>query len=214
MKIRIFCCLCLLQVLNPLSARVYPAQKPRSNGNTYTTTRNQDREWRAATYKGLKLGQSTLRDMFRALGRPTLSEQFGDSKSVQEVWYHYAAASDLPGTVVVVVKRRTGRIKRIDLYPAAALSKEDAIKFFGVGYITVTYDFDNCLGDDESAPLYESSSGSIKNIEYRQRGIAIAVSYSDKVNQISFVSSPVGAASSKCKEGSKASLSASRRVRQ
>lgn len=84
------------------------------------------------------------------------------------------------------------------MYPKG-LSKEDAIKHFGSDYIITRYDFDLCLGNEESAPLFESPTGSVTFVEYRQRGIAIAVDDNSKVDHIRYVSEPIGAASSKCR---------------
>ena len=73
------------------------------------------------------------------------------------------------------------------------------MKHFGSDYMLTKYDFDKCLGDEESAPVYESANGPLLEIEYRHRGIAISVTENGKVNTISYVSKPIGTAASKCK---------------
>ncbi|HET9712153.1 MAG TPA: hypothetical protein VFP64_09745 [Pyrinomonadaceae bacterium] len=89
-------------------------------------------------------------------------------------------------------------MKRVDIGPKD-LTKEEAIKHFGPNYIVTRYDFDSCLGDEESAPVFESPSGTVVFVEYRQRGIAIAVNGQGNVDDIRYVSEPIGAESSKCK---------------
>jgi hypothetical protein len=96
------------------------------------------------------------------------------------------------------VDEATNTIRAIDLLPRD-LKKEDAIKHFGQDYILTRYDFDECLGNEEAAPLFESPKGAAVFIEYRQRGIAIAVNGQSNVNEIRYVSEPIGAESSKCK---------------
>ena len=98
----------------------------------------------------------------------------------------------------MVVDKGSGIIQRIDLYPED-LSVEQAIKYFGDDYVKTRYDFDECLSDGESAPMYESPNGEFVSIEYRGRGIAIAVNSDAKVNHINYVSKPIGALSSRCK---------------
>jgi len=135
--------------------------------------------------------------MVRVLGEPEASsiERYPASG---ETWYKYPANGKLSGKLVVVVDTRTERIFRLDLYPTS-LTRSAAIEHFGRGYITTRYDFDECLSDGESAPLYESPNGTLEYVEYRAMGIAI---YADgpEVREVSYVSEPVGTRSSRCKD--------------
>jgi hypothetical protein len=144
------------------------------------------------------MGKSKMAEMRRVLGRPKRSEVFNEDKSYPEVWYHYEGTWEFPGSLTVVVDKITDTIQEVDMYPKA-LRKEVAIKHFGPDYIITRYDFDLCLGDEESAPLFESPSGSVISIEYRERGIALTVDNEGRVDHISYVSRPIGAATSKCK---------------
>ena len=160
-----------------------------------------NRTWQAATYRGLTIGKSTRADVLRVLGEPQrkdIPEGENPNDPDREVWYVYNGAAEFLGTLTVIIQNRTGVVLRIDIAPEA-LSKAEAIKHFGPDYILTRYDFDQCLGDEESAPIYESPTGSLMEIEYRHRGIAIQVNDTEKVNTISFVSKPLGAVESKCK---------------
>ena len=152
--------------------------------------------WRAAIYRGLTMGRSNVAEMRRIFGAPKKSEVFNEGTSNPEVWNHYDGPRDFPGSLRVVVYRSI--VQRVDIVPKD-LKKEEAIKHFGPDYIVTRYDFDSCLGNEESAPLFESPSGAVVFVEYRQRGIAIAVNGQGNVNEISYVSEPIGAESSKCK---------------
>lgn len=170
----------------------------RSASNTAVARIDNSRTWHAATYRGLTMGRSNIAEMKRVFGAPKRSEVFNKGKSNPEVWYYYDGIWEFPGTLRVVVNKTRNTIQAVDIHPQD-LSKEEAIKHFGPDYVITRYDFDLCLGDEESAPLFESPRGSVLFIEYRQRGIAISVDSHDKVNDISYVSEPIGAASSKCK---------------
>lgn len=179
-----------------LSTRGHPSagvQKPGSKRGSPST-------WRPATYRGLVVGKSRRGDMLRVLGKPDWSGPPGDQRnddSNPEEWNEYHKGGEFRGKLTVIVHQRTGRILRIDLYPEK-LGKEAAIKHFG-GHFTVTrYDFDECLSDGESAPMYESPNGQFLSIEYRDRGIALAIDQPNEVHYISYVKGPIGARSSKC----------------
>ena len=77
-------------------------------------------------------------------------------------------------------------------------TKNDAIEHFGSDYVITRYAFDECLGDEESGPMYESLTGPLTYVEYRKRGIAISIDADDRVNQVSFVKGSIGAAFSQC----------------
>lgn len=111
----------------------------------------------------------------------------------------YDSGGVFPGELTVVINKDTGIVLAINLNPDS-LSKADAVKYFGPDYILTRYDFDECLGNEESAPMYESPTGSLLEVEYRHRGIAISVDDDrGNVNTISYVSRPIGASSSRCK---------------
>jgi hypothetical protein len=168
-----------------------------------TADRASSKEWRFASFRGLMIGKSTQNDMVRILGDPERSIPPGDqpiNDPDPEVWNDYSNVGEAPGTVTVIVKRNSGLIVRIDLYPTN-LSKAQAIELFGTDYVPVRYAHDDCLGNGESAPIYEALDGPILNIEYRQRGISIGIGAGDVVNVISYISGPIGASYSRCRNG-------------
>jgi hypothetical protein len=200
MKEVILFCVLLNQSLTVMGCHPPAPQEQRQLAlQPATSNRQVNREWRAASYRGLRMGKSTRAEMLRVFGKPKTSEVFDEKESKSEVWYHYIGTWEFPGRLTIITEKRTGVISAIDLHPTA-LSREEVIKHFGNDYIVTRYDFDLCLGDEESAPLYESPNGSVIYIEYRERGIAVAVDEAGKVNEITYISEPIGAPSSKCKK--------------
>lgn len=155
-------------------------------------------EWQAASFRGLKVGTSTHADMLSVLGAPKLEEHYDEGTLTSGTSYYYDVGDEIQGELVIAIDKNSNVIRYIELRPRD-LSKDQVVKLFGNNYKLTKYEFDDCLGDGESSPLFESSIGSVTRIEYRSRGIAIAVNESNKVEFISYVSEPVGAPSSKCK---------------
>jgi hypothetical protein len=157
------------------------------------------RHWRPATYRGITVGKSKVADMLRAWGKPKwsrTSKREADEES-QVTWTNYERVGEFPGPTTVVSDSRSGVVTRINFYPDR-LTKEQAIAHFGSGYLVTRYAFDSCLDEEDSEPIYESSTGPLVSVEYRARGIAISVGYKDLVTRISYVSGPIGSAKSRC----------------
>jgi hypothetical protein len=142
------------------------------------------------------MGKSTRSDALGVFGKPKRSESLGDGAN-REVWYHYEGGGDVPGELVVVVDKAGGVVLRVLLHPKN-LTKEAAVKQFGNDYRVTRYNFDDCLGDGESGPLYESPDGPVVKTEYRERGIVITSNYQGGVDTIEYVAKPIGSTSSRC----------------
>ncbi|MDQ3817287.1 MAG: hypothetical protein M3362_06310 [Acidobacteriota bacterium] len=147
------------------------------------------------------MGKSRRADMLRVFGRPlwSRSQREEEEDSKPEVWNNYEGIGEFPGQANVVVDKRSGIITRIDFFPKK-LTKEQAIAHFGQDYVITRYDFEPCSDDEESEPIYESPNGPLVSLEYRQRGIAIAIGHGDLVTKISYVSGPIGTPQSRCRQ--------------
>lgn len=178
--------------------RGHVCELEQSSGNVTT----QKRRWKPARFRTLMMGWSKRADMLRLLGKPIWSGRpMGEPEndSNPEVWNDYDGGGEFPGKLSVVFRKRTGVIVSIYLYPAK-LSKNEAIKHFGNDYVETRYEYDNCLGDEEASPMYESPNGKIRFIEYRSRGIAIGLDDDlSRVRDMSYLSGSLGAPASKCK---------------
>jgi hypothetical protein len=182
-----------------------PAQRASLQQQPVAAQRNRDsRQWRPAVYRGLTLGTSTSADVLRILGDPQWAgpptDQMADEPN-PVIWYEYENGGDFPGRLTAAIDERSGKVKWISI-STDSLERKEVLKHFGPGYIVTKYDFDLCLGDEESSPLYESPNGHMVNLEYRERGVAIQINELGKVTGIDYVSEPFGATESKCKQSS------------
>ena len=147
-------------------------------------------QWHPAVYKGLIIGRSTHWDMLRIFGEPKWAEELDDGTGPPEQWTHYDGGGEFPGELVFSVDRQTGVILKLVLHPTK-LSREEAIKHFATNYKSTRYEFCKGFEDQESAPIYETSGGQFLSVEYRAKGIALAIGGNDQVEYISYVSEPL-----------------------
>ncbi len=158
----------------------------------------QKRRWKAAEFKSLTLGKSKSTDMLKALGNPVDKEVFRNRDGTI-VWYHYNNIEGVQGKVTIQVNQHSKVITNVFVYPDE-LSKEQAISTFGNNYLITNYEFDTCLGDGDSAPLYESPKGSLKFIEYREKGMSLSLDYREQITYIQYSIGSIGSKWSKCKK--------------
>jgi len=197
--ILVFCMLLTQPVIALQSASPRRQQQHRKTHAGANRLQDQ-RGWRAGTYLGLTVGRSSRVDVLRVLGEPKRVDTPADQTANDpqpEVWYVYESSRKFGGDLTIVLDKRSNVILRIDLNPES-LSKEEAVKHFGPDYVLTRYDFDECLGNEESAPLYESANGALQEVEYRHRGIALSIGENGQVNRISYVSKPIGTRESRC----------------
>ena len=148
--------------------------------------------FRPAEFQGLRLGQATIADAIERLGEPV--GPFLDGTGT--TWLHYKDVGRVPGKVEVMADSETGVIGGVTVY-ATNLSMTEARDLFGPGYEVKRYAFDDCLGDAESAPVYESVDGNLEYTVYKELGIAIRDSGGSSLS-IGYLSQPPGAKESQC----------------
>ncbi len=151
--------------------------------------------WSAAKYHGLTVGTSTRVDVLRILGRPNY---VGREEDTGTPIMTYVVVDPMPGTLVVYMNKGILDGMRLDL--KKSLRKDDIIRLFGHDYVVVHYAADDCLDEGGSAPIYQSSSGPFKYMEYRDRGMAAGFACDDdqKVDAITFTYKPLGPTHSLC----------------
>lgn len=154
-------------------------------------------QWKAATYRGITIGKSTAKNIFQKWGKPKRSGHLeGDNpKNPKFRRYDYDAQNEFTGKIRVLVEAKTSKVASITISPDE-LSMIQAIVLFGKDYIETQYKFCTCdLAD--AAPIFESPDGNLLYIEYRSRGIAMFVGNQERITSIKFVDKPIGFTSSK-----------------
>ena len=130
--------------------------------------------------------------------RDGIRDRNRDETSQRLTWNHYEVIGEFAGVTNIATDTRTGVITRIDFFPER-LTKDQVIAHFGVSYAITRYDIDKCLSDEEHESLYETPSGPFVMVEYRRRGIAIAIEANGFVSKIRYVNVPIGSAKSRCR---------------
>ncbi|MCI0556830.1 MAG: hypothetical protein L0287_38310 [Anaerolineae bacterium] len=148
-----------------------------------------NREWQVATFRGLKIGKSTLDDTLRILGKPRWSgpeAERDNSDPDPPLYYSYEKGGEFPGELAVIIGEKSKKVLEIRNLPQN-LSKVEAILHFGSDYVIARYEF--CPDVDGTAiPIYPDPNGQILQIEYRGRGIVLALEDNGAISEISYVS--------------------------
>jgi hypothetical protein len=110
-----------------------------------TTSRLQ--KWRTAIYQGITLGKSTKADVYRIFGKPRWSgspEDEYDNPVGSLLSFEYDNVGSFNGGTCIIMRRRSGVVIEIYLYPAyqAAPTLPQIVDEYGAGYI----ERESCLG--------------------------------------------------------------------
>lgn len=181
---------------------------PDQNGKSKTKGKPQQKTaWKAATFRGLKIGQSSLNEVLQVLGKPESAGPEADrdnSDPDPPLYYSYKTGGEFTGELAVIIGERSKKVLEVRNLPKS-LSKEEAIRHFGPNYIEARYEF--CPDIDSTAgPIYPDPDGQILQVEYRERGIELAINENAWVTEILYSSSPPGLRSkNECKRFSRKS---------
>jgi hypothetical protein len=177
---------------HPLS---YPEETPLGKIGTV----NPPIAWQPAVFRGVVFGTTKLEELERIMGKPDGQANVTDEEtSIRWIIRVYNISEPFHGRMRFEIDENTSIVERADLGDITVTSK-DVIKVFGEECSIGRYEFDVCLSSFDSAPIYETESGSLKYIEYRSKGIAFPLdSDEDTVSFILFLNRPLGSTKSKC----------------
>jgi hypothetical protein len=147
-------------------------------------------QWQPASYGAITIGKSTRWDVIKAFGYPQREELENDPEDDQ-VWYVYHKGGVFPGEFTVAVDKKSELVAAMFFY-TSNLSLKDVIGQFGKDYVLTRYAFCHGYEYAESAPVYESPRGSATYVEYRAKGVAMLVDPRGAVNDIRYLSGPIG----------------------
>jgi hypothetical protein len=156
------------------------------------TQQKMDSVWKPAHFRNLIVGQSTTKEVIAELGNPTY---IGKEEDTGVPMWTYKVQEPLPGFLYVYI--RHGRLSGIGLGLASSIETSEMIRLFGKGYRIVHYDFDECLGQGGSAPVFRSPNGQLEEMEFPELGVSASLN-NGKVQEISYTNHPAGPAHSRC----------------
>ena len=184
-------------VIVGLTTTCVPAQQSSGNSPRTFATQKKRQKWQPATYRGLTVGTSTLADALKVFGQP-IRKDFADDADADEVWYVYNDAGEFPGQFSVAIDKKTHRVTALMIAMLAEVKKETVLERLGDDYEVVRYDACPDSPESEAGPFYESINGQAIYIEYRARGIAVAVDYKQEmVRGVDYLAQPPGLSSRK-----------------
>jgi hypothetical protein len=165
-------------------------------GSFYRACASAQLDFSPANFEGLVMGKVTVTTVTQRFGKP-------DNILKDDVrgynWLYYHDIGRVPGKVEMHAKFKTDIVDTLVVYPTGKLSVENALKLFGPTFKLIRYDFDNCLGQGDEAPIYESPSGSLEFLVSRELGMWL-LSENGMISYIWYGSKPLGSQKSQCKE--------------
>jgi hypothetical protein len=179
----------------PLPSQTPPVQK--QNGLGFFPRSGQaargaaDGKFKPAVFQGLVVGRTKLTGVIKRFGQPDGTWRNGDGYT--SVYYHDIAP--IPGMVEMYENERTHIIGTVIVSPKD-MSLEDVQKALGLMLKPVHYAFDDCLGNGEASPVYESPTGNLVFFEANESGISVHAN--DNNVEIVYQSVPTGSKTSRC----------------
>jgi hypothetical protein len=158
-----------------------------------------NKKWTRAVFKGLTMGIDLRDKSIKILGKPTSSgdpQETDQDKKDPVIVDEYQDFDETYKNLLITSSRKTGT-----LYNIVAIPNDSSIEFvtglFGSDYSRARYKLFECPGDSTTSNIIESLDGDLEYIEYREKGISISLNH-NKVEEILFVSRPVGLESARC----------------
>ena len=122
---------------------------------------------------------------------------------------YYRDLGPVPGQVEIVAGTSDSVVEYVQVNPEPRLTMSTLRRILGEDFIVTHYDWDMCLAEGGSAPLYRSESGPLRYFEYPHKGIAVT----DDLRWIEYLDKPVGPLRSRCPERKKSGAPPSKRQR-
>jgi len=156
------------------------------------TQQKTDYVWKPAHFRNLTVGQSTTKEVIAELGNPTY---VGKEEDTGEPMWTYDVHEPFPGFLYVYI--RNGRLRGIGLGLTSPVETSEIVRVFGSNYRIIHYDFDDCLGQGGSAPVFRSPDGPLEEMEFPELGVSASL-HNGKVQEISYTNRPAGPSHSRC----------------
>jgi hypothetical protein len=143
-----------------------------------------ERQWKAGTYRDITIGKSTAKELFQKWGNPKWSGhwEWDNPKNPKFLLYDYDAQEEFIIKIRVEADTKTDKVASIDIW-AEELPLSKAIELFGKDYTETQYKFCDCdFGD--GAPIFESPDGNLCNgpVKLDTKMLFESVSHNDRLD--------------------------------
>jgi hypothetical protein len=155
----------------------------------------QTRSFGPASYKGLRIGKSTLEDAGRLFKQP--SHTFVGEDELEH--WSYKSIDGSPGEVDVVGDPKTRILLYVTVYPIRLELKEFLVRF-GPHCAIVRYAFDRCKSFGGTTPLYKSKTGELSIAECPGIGVSAYLAEDGIIQWIQYVPRAPGFEKSRCQQ--------------
>src|SRR5262249_5880779 len=77
-----------------------------------------ERQWKAGTYRGITVGKSTAADVLQKWGKPKWSghSEWDDLKNPKFLLYDYDTQEEFLSNIRVATEKKTGKVTNIDIW--------------------------------------------------------------------------------------------------
>jgi hypothetical protein len=163
--------------------------------NSFPQEAGKNRGWAIATYKGITLGKSKKADLLDLFGKPrdvAHPEDEYDNPVITLIAFGYENLADIPGRTVFTMKKRTGIVTSIELYPSEnnKISFQRVIEIYGRNFIRRDESLGPCLTAKEIKQYGQLSSTDYPAfLIYPHRGMVIHMNGENEVQDIVFTES-------------------------
>ena len=154
----------------------------------------QPEDFRPASFRGLILGKTMLKDFEKRFGKPFyfLRDKQGTD------WAYYEDIAELPGRVELIADSKTGIVETIDLTPKEHVALSRLPEIFKAKFRLVYFEEDRCKeGGLHEVPTFNPMYGLTFWVA-DHLGIAVSPN-ADSIKRIDYLSKPTGSKTQQCK---------------
>jgi hypothetical protein len=138
-------------------------------------------KWVAPTVLGIKVGESTEKDVHKLFGKPddeypNRAEDKVFEKDVEdEVVQDYRTLKDANGQLVVILGKKSRVVKAVSLYPNATISLNEVISKYGEIFVQMEYSDSYCVKDGRKSGVVDVAMTYPFVLVYPSLGMAIDI---------------------------------------
>jgi hypothetical protein len=157
---------------------------------TMTTSQSQIR-WIPGTYKGLKIGESSYKDVKKTFGKPRWEgdneDKTFESDTEFETLLQYPKVGEENMALEAIIGKETKTLKAITLLPNFEMTKEEAISKYGSDYFEIASGDSLCIEENFKRGHSEKKMSFPILLVYPEKGMTISIGEDNKIILISLL---------------------------